>query len=118
MDGTGELWWRYEALGEGVVKDRTRNRAIYTARANGETGSGCGGAAEGLSSERGSSGGTEEEVMVRVNCPIRVLDPKHGVYECHPQGKEAQTVGGWAEVVCSCVCVRCFFCKGDSLCER
>lgn len=115
---TGELWWRYEHLGEGVVV-KGKGRA--------ETRSGASGPATGASASRkteeggvgvektsaaslgeaatteetsavGSGGGggrTEEEVMVRVNCPIRVLDPKHGVYQCHPLGKEAQTVGRW-----------------------
>lgn len=92
VDGKGELWWRYESLGEGVVKDRTRDR-VSAAGVKGGAGSGCGEAAEGLPSERDGRGGTEEDLMVRVNCPIRVLDPKHGVYECHPLGKEAQTVG-------------------------
>ena len=119
MDGTGELWWRYESLGEGVVKDRTRDRTS-AARSDAETGSGCGEEAEGVAQERDGSGGTEEEeVMVRVNCPIRVLDPKHGIYECHPLGKEAQTVGGWVGGwegggVCACVCVQCLFCIGSA----
>lgn len=104
VNGTGGLWWRYESLGEGVVKDRMRNRASAS-RQNGVTGSGCDGAADGLAPERSGGGGTEgDEVMMRVNCPIRVLDPKHGVYECHPLGKEAQTVGGRVGVVCSRVC--------------
>eukprot|EP00752_Nemacystus_decipiens_P001362 g1351.t1 len=91
VDETGEMWWRYESLGEGVIKDRTRDRTSANG-ANGEVGGGCGGAAEGAASERGGSGSIEEEeVMVRVNCPIRVVDYKHGVYECHPLGKEAQT---------------------------
>eukprot|EP00903_Cladosiphon_okamuranus_P019106 g17580.t1 len=91
VDGTGELWWRYEPLGEGVVKDPTRNR-LRASSENGETRSDGGRAAKELTSDRGGSWRTGgDQVMVRVNCPIRALDPKHGVYECHPLGKEAQT---------------------------
>ncbi|CAN0565089.1 unnamed protein product, partial [Ectocarpus sp. 12 AP-2014] len=84
-----ELWWRYESLGEGVVKGRLRSSGVV----NGEEG----GLAESSASPGGvgsgcGAGGEKKGVTVRVNCPIRVLDPKHGVYECHPSGKEAQTV--------------------------
>ncbi|CAN0254048.1 unnamed protein product [Ectocarpus fasciculatus] len=83
-----ELWWRYESLGEGIVGGRLRSSSAVggekggLAESNGSPG-GVGG---------GGAGGEKERVTVRVNCPIRVLDPKHGVYECHPLGKEAQTV--------------------------
>lgn len=120
----GDLWWRYEYLGEGVVVKEGKGRAVGRIGASGPAAAGAsatgdtaeGGAcvektaeatvgeasaaaAERLSSGSGGSGGgggcggMKEEVMVRVNCPIRVLDHKNGVYECNPLGKEAQTVG-------------------------
>ncbi|CAM9564162.1 unnamed protein product, partial [Ectocarpus sp. 13 AM-2016] len=84
-----ELWWRYESLGEGVVKGRLRSSGVVNGEEGGlaESSASPGGVGSG-----GGAGGEKEGVTVRVNCPIRVLDPKHGVYECHPSGKEAQTV--------------------------
>ncbi len=104
-EGKEELWWRYEPLGAGVVKDRTPSggSALAGAEAKAEGCNGSVGAAAGIASSVNGDGGSRENgaevVTVRVNCPIRVLDHKHGVYECHPLGKEAQTVGGWV-VLC------------------
>lgn len=92
-DTADELWWRYESPSHEAVD----------AVGDG-TGSGSGGVGEAQegdgvreSSDSGKGCSSKDrrrvEVAVRVNCPIRVLDPKDGVYECHAEGKEAQTVG-------------------------
>lgn len=97
-DKAGELWWRYEPPGKRVVQDPTRRdngvvpakspdeEAVEDSTAGSSTMDG-----EGCPSRGGSSGGVGG-VTVRVNCPISVVDPKDGVYGCHPDGKEAQTV--------------------------
>lgn len=108
-DGAGELWWRYEPLetGKGAEERRFRSK-------NQLEGAGVAVAPQemvleqGSRSAKGDGGGVGSRAVeeagksapgkyaVRVNCPIRVLDPKDGVYECHAEGKEAQTVSGLA----------------------
>lgn len=97
-DKAGELWWRYEPPGKGVVQDPARRdsgvvaaenpdeEAVEDSTAGSSTmdGKGC--------PSRGDSCGEVGGVTVRVNCPISVVDPKDGVYGCIPGGKEAQTV--------------------------
>lgn len=93
-DTPGELWWRYEPPPvDGGAADRTKNGNSAVAGGTSEGGGlqSTDNGEEGCLSREGS--GSKEEVTVRVNCAIRVLDPKDGVYECHPDGKEAQTVG-------------------------
>ena len=95
-DKPGELWWRYDPPRKGVVQDPTRrDNGIIAAKSPDE------GAVEDSTARsstldgeksKGDSSGGVGGVTVRVNCPIRVLDAKDGVYECHPDGKEAQTV--------------------------
>lgn len=109
-DKPDELWWRYEPSRKDLFQDPTRrDNDIVTAKNTDE------GAVEdstaGTSTVGGEGfpqrGGSNEGVggvAIRVNCPIRVMDPKDGVYGCHPDGKEAQTVsalqgcGGWVGV--------------------
>lgn len=94
-DQAGELWWRYEPPGKSVVQGPTRqdvpaeslNEGTVEVSPSGSStvdGEGC--------PSRGDRTGGAGGVTVRVNCPISVVDPKDGVYGCHPDGKEAQTV--------------------------
>lgn len=95
----GGLWWRYEPLRKGA---EPRDSVAEDDVGKGTAGEGdeavvqdMGGRGAGRG-RRGWTGaeGTAAAYAVRVNCPIRVLDPKDGVYECHAEGKEAQTVSG------------------------
>lgn len=109
VDKPGELWWRYEhgTEGEATVESSSGSAALTGATTDGikfeETAKGGaisrGGVAgngvdSGSEAGRGLTDGDRRvgEARVRVNCPIRVLNPKDGVYECHAEGKEAQTV--------------------------
>lgn len=92
-DATGELWWKFELPGEEVVRVReiSDGAAAAGGQSNGEPPGSC--AESGVVSCPLRHGGEKTEgVTVRVNCPIRVLNHKDGVYHCHPEGKEAQTV--------------------------
>lgn len=98
QDKLDELWWRYEPPKKGLVQDSsTRDNGDDTAKtSDGEAvedstarSSFVGGEA---CPQKGDSAGGVEGVAIRVNCPILVVDPKDGVYGCHPDGKEAQTV--------------------------
>lgn len=97
LDNAGNLWWRHEssfhevveAVGDGI---KCGSGVVGAAQEGGGVGDGVAESSD-VGKECSTKNGQRQETVVRVNCPIRVLDPKDGVYECHPDGKEAQTVG-------------------------
>lgn len=96
-DNAVKLWWRHESSFHEVVKAvgdgiKCGSGVMGGAQEGGGVGDGVEETSD-VGKECSTKNGQRRETVVRVNCPIRVLDPKDGVYECHPEGKEAQTVG-------------------------
>lgn len=106
-DESQSLWWRYEPLAsleemqggqslEQVTLSRATEPQVKQSQDSVRSGEGDTNKAMDQECDEIKEGGHNATfaMAVRVNCPIRVLDPKDGVYECHAEGKEAQTVGG------------------------
>lgn len=140
--GSGRLWWAYEPVASaggsipgGQLPRESLHRAAVLPVPVAETSTGPGGegdaragaggshdrdasqSRDGPGSRNGAMEGLEcwaSSMVVRVQCPIRVVDHKDGVYECHAEGKEAQTVRRLALKSCSSVrsasCRRCVGC--------